>query len=90
MSETRTYTYTVIITPDPESPGWWNAEVPALPGCLSCGQSFEETLSKIQEAMSGYIEVMLEHGETLPEDVTSVRVPVKVAAQGERKWWSTS
>lgn len=52
-----TITYTVIITPDPESPGWWNAEVPALPGCVSCGQSYEEAMEKVREAMAGYIAV---------------------------------
>jgi predicted RNase H-like HicB family nuclease len=52
-----TITYTVIITADPESPGWWNAEVPALPGCVSCGQSYEEAMEKIREAMADYIAV---------------------------------
>ncbi len=72
--------YTVIIWPDPESKGWWNAEVPALPGCVSCGQSYEEALQKIQEAMAGYIATLIEHGDSLPSDVMSARVPVEVAA----------
>ena len=61
-----TVTYTILITPDSESPGWWNAEVPALPGCVSCGQSYEEALEKIREAIEGYIAVLLEHGDPLP------------------------
>jgi predicted RNase H-like HicB family nuclease len=75
-----TITYTVIITPDPESPGWWNAEVPALPGCVSCGQSYEEAMEKIREAMAGYIAVLMEYGDQLPQDVWSARMPVEVAA----------
>jgi len=66
------HAYTVIITPDPESPGWWNAEVPALPGCVSCGRSYAEALAKIKEAMEGYIEVMLEHGDPRPREVLRV------------------
>jgi len=80
MQSTRTYAYTAIITPDPESPGWWNANVPALPGCVSCGESYEEAFEKITEAMAGYIEVLLGYGDPLPEDVMSVRIPLKVAA----------
>lgn len=75
-----TVTYTVIITPDPESPGWWNAEVPALPGCVSCGQSYEEAMEKIREAMACYIAVLMEYGDRLPQDVWSARMPVEVAA----------
>lgn len=75
-----TITYTVLIAPDPESPGWWNAEVPALPGCVSCGQSYEQALEKIREAIEGYLIVLLEHGDSLPQDVLSARIPVEVAA----------
>ena len=75
-----TITYTVIITADPESPGWWNAEVPALPGCVSCGQSYEEAMEKVREAMAGYIAVLMEYGDQLPQDVLSARMPVEVAA----------
>jgi predicted RNase H-like HicB family nuclease len=37
-------------------------------------------LEKIQEAMEGYIAVLLEHGDPLPQDVLSARIPVEVAA----------
>ncbi|HHH41018.1 MAG TPA: type II toxin-antitoxin system HicB family antitoxin [Chloroflexi bacterium] len=73
-----TYAYTVIIRPDPESPGWWNAEVPALPGCVSCGRSFDEALAMIREAIEGYLAVLLEEGEEAPRDVMSARIPVEV------------
>ena len=72
--------YTVIIKPDPESPDWWNAEVPALPGCVSCGQSYDEAMMMIREAMEGFIQAMVEHGDPLPPDVMSARVPAKVTA----------
>ena len=65
--------YTVIIKPDPESPEWWNAEVPALPGCVSCGKSYDEAMEMIREAMEGFIQAMLDHGDTLPPDVMSAR-----------------
>jgi predicted RNase H-like HicB family nuclease len=46
----------VIIEQDEE--GFYVAEVPALPGCLSQGKSREEALANIQEAIEGWLEVM--------------------------------
>ncbi len=36
--------------------GYW-AEVPALPGCISEGETLEETLAHIREAAEGWLEV---------------------------------
>ena len=38
--------------------GYYVAEVPALPGCLSQGKTREEALANIKEAIEGWIEVM--------------------------------
>lgn len=48
--------FTVIIEKD-ES-GFYVAEVPALPGCLSQGKIFEEAKQNIKEAIEGWLEVM--------------------------------
>jgi len=50
--------FNVVIERD-ES-GYYVAEVPALPGCLSQGTSYEEALHNIKEAMEGWLEVMNE------------------------------
>lgn len=42
-----------------EAGGFW-AEVPALPGCVSEGDTFEETLANIREAATGWLEVVEE------------------------------
>jgi predicted RNase H-like HicB family nuclease len=34
------------------------AEVPALPGCLSQGKTYDEAISNIKEAIDGWLEVM--------------------------------
>jgi predicted RNase H-like HicB family nuclease len=36
--------------------GFW-AEIPALPGCISEGNSWEETLANIRDAAAGWLEV---------------------------------
>jgi predicted RNase H-like HicB family nuclease len=38
--------------------GYYAAEVPALPGCLSQGKTREETIANVKEAVKGWLEVM--------------------------------
>lgn len=38
--------------------GYFVAEVPALPGCLSQGKTKEEALENIREAVEAWLEVM--------------------------------
>jgi predicted RNase H-like HicB family nuclease len=38
--------------------GYYVAEVPALPGCLSQGKTYEEAIANIKEAIEGWLEVM--------------------------------
>jgi predicted RNase H-like HicB family nuclease len=38
--------------------GYFVAEVPALPGCLSQGKTYEEAIANIKEAVEGWLEVM--------------------------------
>jgi predicted RNase H-like HicB family nuclease len=43
--------------------GYFVAEVPSLPGCISQGVTREEALENIQEAIALHIEVLQERGE---------------------------
>jgi len=45
-----------------EEGGYW-VEVPSLPGCFSQGETKEEALENIKEAIALYIEDMLAAGE---------------------------
>ena len=38
--------------------GYYTAEVPALPGCLSQGETYEEAIGNIKEAIEACLEVM--------------------------------
>ena len=38
--------------------GYFVAEVPALPGCLSQGETYEQAIENIKEAIEGWLEVM--------------------------------
>ncbi len=48
--------------------GYWVAECPSLPGCISQGQSKEEAVVNIREAIQVYIAALMEDGLPVPED----------------------
>lgn len=55
--------YKVIIEPQPE--GGFTAYVPKLPGCVSQGETYQETHKNIQEALELYIDVAKERNFSL-------------------------
>jgi len=50
----------------PQDDGSYTVTVPALPGCVSEGDSREEALSTVTEAIEVYLESLAAHGEPLP------------------------
>ena len=58
--------YTVIIH-NAEEGGYW-AEVPALEGCYSQGETIEESMVNIKEAIESHIIALQEEGMQLPKD----------------------
>jgi antitoxin HicB len=59
--------YTIVLLADPEK--GYTAVVPALPGCISEGDSVEEALDMVSEAISLYLESAQEHGEEVPLEI---------------------
>jgi predicted RNase H-like HicB family nuclease len=53
-----------------EKTGYW-AEVPALPGCATQGDTFEELLQNLYEAVEGCLMVNVESGYQCPSTVIS-------------------
>jgi predicted RNase H-like HicB family nuclease len=54
--------------------GYFIAEVPSLPGCVSQGKTRAEALVNIEEAISLYLEVLQDRGEPIPAEVEVVLV----------------
>ena len=48
--------------------GFWVAECPSLPGCISQGETREEAVQNIREAIQLYIETLEEDGLDVPDD----------------------
>ena len=65
----------VILSPDHED-GGWVAEVPSLPGCLSEGDTREEALQNIRDAIATWIDGAEQAGNPIPDDPLDVQVCV--------------
>jgi predicted RNase H-like HicB family nuclease len=52
----------------PGEDGYWVAECPSLPGCISQGKTKEEAIANIKEAIELYVEDLIASGEPVPED----------------------
>jgi len=70
QSKTHHYRFTVILLPerDPEFAGYYNALVPALPGCVSYGTNKEEALENAREAIEAYVADLEAEGEEVPQE----------------------
>lgn len=68
--------YTIILHPAEEG-GYW-AEVPALPGCFSQGETVEETLIHIKEAIESHLIALKAEGKEVPKDQTMVFSHVEI------------
>jgi predicted RNase H-like HicB family nuclease len=68
--------YTVLL--ETEEEGGFHAYCPTLPGCHSQGETIEETLANIREAIEVYLESLMAHGEPVPSEsgllITSAEV----------------
>ena len=56
----------IIIKPGED--GFWLTECPSLPGCISQGKTKKDAVKNIQEAIKGYIEVLKQDGDPVPDD----------------------
>jgi antitoxin HicB len=59
-------TYSIVVDPDPE--GGYTVTVPALPGCITQGETIEECITRAQEAIGLYVEDLVASGVPIPEE----------------------
>jgi predicted RNase H-like HicB family nuclease len=48
--------------------GYWVAECPSLPGCISQGETRDQAITNIREAIEGYILALEEDHLPVPDD----------------------
>ena len=65
-SDKKNYNYTVIL--ERESEGGYHVYCPALQGCHTQGDTFEEALENITEAISLYVESLIADNQPVPQE----------------------
>lgn len=74
--------FTAHFIPAPE--GGYTVQVPALPGCLTEGDTFEAAAANAREAIQSYVASLQAHGEPVPQDLESVSTRITVPVPGAR------
>lgn len=72
--------YTAIFEPAEE--GGYVVTVPTLPGCVTEGDTLEEAMEMVKDAISGYIASLKKHGEPIPQEsgpslVSVIDIPIQ-------------
>ncbi|MFQ5779061.1 MAG: type II toxin-antitoxin system HicB family antitoxin [Terriglobia bacterium] len=60
--------FRVVLEPDFDS-GGFVVSCPGLPGCHSQGDTREEALASIREAIQAYLESLKKHNQAIPSEV---------------------
>ena len=73
----KEFVYIVVL--DREEDGGYHVFCPALPGCHAQGDSYDEAIENIRDAIKVYIESLTSHSEEIPvEDITVKSLKVAV------------
>lgn len=71
-------TYRVLLNKEQE--GGYTAIVPMLPGCITYGETLEEAVENVKEAIELYIESLRAHNEPIPTEENTFEYSVSVSA----------
>ncbi len=74
--EAKVKPMTFVTTWGQDEDGIWIVECPSIPGCVSQGETREEALANIREAIAACLEVRAERGLPLTVETRQVEVPV--------------
>lgn len=64
----------VLIHNNADDGGGYTVTVPSLPGCVSEGDTIDEAVTNIRDAIALYIEDLIADGEDVPQDVAPIQV----------------
>lgn len=74
----RQNTYRVLLKKEPER--GYTAQVPTLPGCITYGETLEEAIENVREAVELYIESLRAHNEPIPTEEDTLEYSIQVSA----------
>ncbi|HJT55658.1 MAG TPA: type II toxin-antitoxin system HicB family antitoxin [Ktedonobacteraceae bacterium] len=61
------YEYTIILQPDTDE-GGYTVTVPALPGCVTQGETIEEAIAMAKDAIRLHVEALIAEGQPVPQE----------------------
>ena len=67
--------YTILLTPD-QTAGGYVVTVPAIPGCVTQGDSTDEAIEMAKDLIPLYLEALAARGEPIPEEREPPRLVV--------------
>ena len=73
----KTLRYTIHLEPAEE--GGYVVTVPALPGCVTQGETFDEAIAMAEEAIEGFLEALVKAGESVPDE--TITAPIDTVVQ---------
>ena len=71
-------TYRVLLNREPE--GGYTVLVPTLPGCITYGETVDEAIANVREAIALYMASLVAHGEAIPTEENTFEYSVSVPA----------
>ena len=60
--------YSVVLLPDSEA-GGYTVLVPALPGCITEGDTLDEALTNAREAIALHVDCLIAGGGPVPDEI---------------------
>ena len=63
-----------------ENEGGYTVIVPALPGCITYGETVDEAIEMAKDAVELYVEELAERGEPIPDDSRTLELSIHVEA----------
>lgn len=72
------HTYRILLNKEHE--GGYTVNVPALPGCITYGETIDESITMVREAIGLYLESLVEHGEDIPSEENTFEYHLTIEA----------
>ena len=77
----KTLSYRILLQREPE--GGYTVTVPSLPGCVTYGDTIDESIEMAREAIELYIESLVERGEEIPTSEGMLEYVLNIEAQAQ-------
>lgn len=74
----NTLIFRILLNEEPE--GGFTVSVPSLPGCITYGENLNHAIEMARETIEGYIELLKEQGEPIPDDSRTLEYSLTLAS----------